>query len=405
MIYGLVPVGGKGTRLSLPYSKEMLPQKDYDYFNPVVNHTVEKMELAGAEVVVFVHGEEFKADVRAHFSGHRYMHIRQDVPGFAGVLKDFWTQVRPEPQDRVIFGLPDTVYDGNPFVEMLHCPGICCGLFTTDDDTKVDRLRPDGSFDVKSPKCESNSREFWGVLKFDAENLARMVERGDFEADSEIGNILNRYEKGFVSASGYLDLGTWVNYNRYLQESVGMSNKEIERKYDASLVSFSDFDEFMSNIMPQCRRQEIVSNDYYFTNDNPNIEFVRFREAPEKGMASDITVKNFRKSQLNRFELVLKLDPEVTSEKALQFIGLSGAKFAFRVRKRCVIFYGESHTVVMYSFEVNQKEFRIIEIEIDKSNINLLGEMEAALAGLPGFDRQKTIGISKFQMIRREMGL
>ena len=62
--YGLVPVGGKGLRLSLPFSKEMLPQKNYDYYNPLINHVVEKMLLAGVEIVYFIHGEEFKKDLK-----------------------------------------------------------------------------------------------------------------------------------------------------------------------------------------------------------------------------------------------------------------------------------------------------------------------------------------------------
>ena len=60
MIYGLVPIGGRGTRLGLTFSKEMLPQKGFKYFNPVSNHLVSTMQEAGADEIVFIHGFEFK---------------------------------------------------------------------------------------------------------------------------------------------------------------------------------------------------------------------------------------------------------------------------------------------------------------------------------------------------------
>jgi len=405
MIYGLIPVGGKGVRLSLPYSKEMLPQKNYDYFNPVINHTVEKMELAGADKVVFVHGFNFKDDIRQHFDGEHYIHIKQDRPGFASVLLDFWNFIGPAADDRVIFGLPDSVYDGNPFVEMLHCPGVACGLFTTDDLTKVDRLCSDGNFQVKSPRNEFNSEYFWGVLKFDGSDILKMIAEGEFEKTSEIGDILNRCDKNFVKASSYLDLGTWHNYNRYLHEPIGTTSTEIEKKYDAELVSMSEFDDFMSRNFKGAERRDITSFDYYFTNDNHKIEFIRFREAAEDGCSSDITIKNFRKSQFNRFELVLKLDPCVKIGEALQFIGLNNARFMFKVKKHCIIYSLDNFTVVMYYFFVNDKCFKIIEIEIHESDMCVLLEVEKKLEEIEGFERNNTIDISKFQIIKNELGL
>ena len=93
MIYGLIPVGGKGIRLGLPYSKEMLPQKNFDYFNPLVNHIVEKMKLAGAEKFYFVHGAEFKKDIIEYFNQEIFVHILQENLGFANVILDFYNNV------------------------------------------------------------------------------------------------------------------------------------------------------------------------------------------------------------------------------------------------------------------------------------------------------------------------
>ena len=55
MIVGLIPVGGKGTRLGLFFPKEMLPQIGFDYYNPLINLTVTNMLETGVEKIYFIH--------------------------------------------------------------------------------------------------------------------------------------------------------------------------------------------------------------------------------------------------------------------------------------------------------------------------------------------------------------
>jgi glucose-1-phosphate thymidylyltransferase len=225
MIYGLIPIGGKGTRLSLPYSKEMLPQKNFNYFNPVVNHVVDKMQSAGAEKIVFVHGLEFKQDVKQYFNKHNHTHILQHKLGVTTILLDFYKQLDPANHDTVLFGLPDTVFDGNPFVEMVTIPGIVCGLFTTNDQSQVDRLDIDGkTFQVKTKKTPTNQNLFWGVLKFNVTDICAMIDQSVFDHPTELGNVLNQHKKSLICGGAYLDLGTWENYNQYLVGTNNFSN-------------------------------------------------------------------------------------------------------------------------------------------------------------------------------------
>lgn len=227
MIYGLIPIGGKGTRLGLPYSKEMLPQKNFDYFNPLVNHIVEKMKLAGAEKIYFIHGTEFKKDVRQYFDEENFIHVLQDNLGFANVILDFYNKSNINDNDKVIFGLPDSVFEENPFIQLIDKKGIVTGLFVTDDITQVDRLdNEERNFQIKTPKSEKNLNVFWGILKFDGENIKRMIEDDVFKSYTEIGDILNLYEKTHVRCKSYLDLGTWKNYNRYISSTYNFSNIE-----------------------------------------------------------------------------------------------------------------------------------------------------------------------------------
>ena len=68
MITGIVPIGGFGTRLGMTFSKEMLPQRNYKYYNPGSNHLVSKMIDAGAKKIIFIHGDELKSDVTSFFT-------------------------------------------------------------------------------------------------------------------------------------------------------------------------------------------------------------------------------------------------------------------------------------------------------------------------------------------------
>ena len=120
--------------------------------------------------------------------------------------------------DKILFGMPDTIFRGNPFHEMLAHEGIACALFTTNDSSKVDRLYINQKkFAVKQPKNDDLQNRFWGLLKFDGINLRNMENTGQFSSHAEIGDILNYYDFSCILANDYLDLGTWDNYNDYLQ--------------------------------------------------------------------------------------------------------------------------------------------------------------------------------------------
>lgn len=406
MIYGLIPVGGKGTRLSLPFSKEMLPQKHYDYYNPVINHTVEKMILAGASIIYMVHGVEEKADIVNYYSNDtRIIHLTQTTPSFAGVLSDFIVNVGPLPEDKILFGLPDSVYDKNPFVEMLTLSGIVCGLFKSDDSIKADRptIGMENIFQVKTAKNDTNTEWFWGVLKFDGSDLLNM------QIDStEIGTIINKYDKSYVYGNDYIDLGTWIGYNKYTTSTNMFNNTEIEKKYDASTIDVDTFNTFVSKYLPEYTKYTFIPNtvDYYYTNGNPNIEFIRYRDGgTDKTVAfPNITVKNFSNSQFNRFELTLPISDKNTKEDILHFLTLMDCKLKYKVEVNCHIHYSDTAVLVYYWFFVGKRKISIIELELKTMDFSLITKFEnIANKCLPGFTSNSSISISKFQMIGAEL--
>ena len=404
MIIGLIPVGGKGVRLGLPYAKEMLPQKNYDFYNPVINHLVEKMQLAGAEQIVFVHGLEYKEDIVEYYDTNaetwidhpKYIHVLQGKLGFANVIAEFFDNVETHSGDKVIFGLPDSVFNVNPFVEMLNEKGIVAGLFTTEPYAKVDRLSK-GQFQVKTAKTEENEDWFWGVLKFDIDDIARMCDDNIFEQYTEIGDILNHYGFNVIRGDKYIDLGTWIGYNRYLTSDIISGNVEIEKKYDATHVRPSDF----KAAFPEMEPYLITSTDYYFNNGNDAVEFIRYREkSDDEGSVPDITIKNKSGSTFNRFELTVPLSPDATTHNVLHLMSILRANFEFKVTKRCIIYKFSDCTVVFYSFEANKKVYQVVEVELNKADFNVINYIEERLNKIAGFDSANVITKSKYQLVK-----
>ncbi len=408
MIYGLIPVGGKGTRLSIPFSKEMLPQKNYDYYNPIINHLVEKMQIAGADLIYFVHGKKLKSDIVSYFSDSRYVHITQKSLGFSRVLHAFYNSIKEDKSDyKIIFGLPDVYFDGNPFFPLLRESGITCGLFETNDATKVDRLvNGSETFDVKSIKKDDNSKYFWGVLKFDAKDFKKIIKSTNFRTSTEIGGILNNYKnKTFVQFQKYIDLGTWDNLNLYWSDSNDSKNREIERKYDALKIETKDFNSFFSKRKP-LKHSLVNSWDYYFhPPSHRNIEFIRYREKDKENKDSipDLTVKSFSgKSAINRYELTVRLSEGNESEDVLNFLQILGVKYAFKVKKECSIFEFEDYTVVIYEILFCGRKIKFIEIELHNSkNLNKLYEVENLLTQIKGFQKENLIKSSKFETLSK----
>ena len=195
-----------------------------------------------------------------------------------------------------------------------------------------------------------------------------------------------------------MDLGTWDNYNKYLQANE-KDNTEIEVKYNASEINEKEFIKILKKTNHE-RYFVTDSKDYYFEPNNPHIEFVRYREGDGADSRSDITIKNFNNSAFNRFELELIIDQSTPMEDALYFLSLLKCKFAFSVRKKCHIFKFKDYTIVFYTLFVDNGEYKIVEIELEGGNYNLISEARDLLKKLKNFKEAKVIKESKFQLIK-----
>lgn len=216
MIYGVIPVGGVGSRLGLSFPKELLPLKGYGKYYPVVRLTTDSMESAGCEKLVFVHGDNFKEGLRSYFNKPNHIHINNPSDMFSRSITCLQDHFNFENEDVILYGLPDSVYDINTFPAMVNVPGVVCGLYKTKDESKVDRLNiVTNLFDVKSPKTPENSEWFWGTIKMDGRDIRNYISYQDKHQEREVGNVINHIGFKVCYGGDYLDLGTWPCLDQY----------------------------------------------------------------------------------------------------------------------------------------------------------------------------------------------
>jgi len=215
MIYGLVPVGGIGSRLGLPFHKELLPLKGYKEYYPVCRYTVDNMLSAGAEKIVFIHGKNYKKEIIEIFSGKKYIHLNNISDRQSEVFSVFFDNIFLEEQDILFYGLPDTFYIKNLFLNMKEKKGLVCGMYKIDDNPKVGRLDIDTKKFIKSIKKHNNSDFCWGVLKLDYEVLKKFYNYLKLDSLAEAEELINLVDFSLEYGEEYFDLGTWDSLNKY----------------------------------------------------------------------------------------------------------------------------------------------------------------------------------------------
>ena len=213
MIYGIVPVGGAGTRLGLPFPKELLPLKNKNSYYPVSQHTVDNLLEAGCDIIFFVHGTTYKKELVQFYSKENYIHILNPGNRQSEIFLHFYNAITPQKNDVYLYGLPDSYYPGNLFCKMKDLPGVVCGMFEAEDHANVDRLNEKKKF-IKSIRDSNLSVECWGVLKFDYMSMqmfTTIIQNSNFEVADSINNL--NFELCY--GQKYFDLGTWDALNSY----------------------------------------------------------------------------------------------------------------------------------------------------------------------------------------------
>ena len=219
MIYGLIPVGGMSRRLGIPFPKELLPLTGYDSYYPVCRLTVDNMISAGCDKIYFVHGTEYKPQIQQYFSNSFFVHINNNKSRQADVFSAFLENVSFGDADILLYGLPDTHYNQNLFLEMKDASGLVCGMYEPPHDSVVGRLNNlTGKF-VKTEKTPAVSEHCWGVLKLDAMALNSFDVCLKSNLEYEVEELVNQIDFTLVYGESICDLGTWKSINKYWRKN------------------------------------------------------------------------------------------------------------------------------------------------------------------------------------------
>jgi len=172
---GLIPCAGKGSRLGMPFSKEMFPDVHNVNYRPIIMYTIDAMIRAGIKHIIITVNPR-KTDLLKYLGNGKQFGI------------DLTYCIHPEPKSlpeslneayhlikdkRVVFAMPDTVIQPQNFLTQAlqyHLGNtkseVTLGCFKAKNPTSVSVVDFDGekvTNVIEKPK-ETNLQWMWGMM-------------------------------------------------------------------------------------------------------------------------------------------------------------------------------------------------------------------------------------------------
>jgi dTDP-glucose pyrophosphorylase len=234
-VWGVVPAAGAGTRIQpLAFSKELLPlgvrQGDAEARPRAVGEfIVERFIAAGADRLCFVIAPG-KSDIVQYFGGAvdgaPICYVLQDRPsGLCDAV--FRASMLVHPDDRVLIGLPDTVWFPVGGLGALPEGEVALLLFPVSRPALFDAVvtRSDGSVvEIQVKVASPASSWVWGAIAMPGHAFLALRDlwaaRG--ASDEYLGQLLNAWITGGGRVIGvragdvYVDVGTVHGYREAL---------------------------------------------------------------------------------------------------------------------------------------------------------------------------------------------
>lgn len=235
-MWGIIPAAGAGSRIQpLAFSKELLPvgsRIDGGTERPraVSEYLVERMLLAGVDKLCFVISPG-KSDILEYYGtsvgGASVCYVVQPGPGG---LCDAVFRALPfvERYERVVVGLPDTVWFPQTALAALPSDVLAFLLFPVDRPEHFDAVVTDASgaverIDVK--QAGAPTRWVWGAFGMPGSVLHALhtlwLERD--RRDEYVGTLVNAWlarggaAQGVRAGEAYVDVGTLHGYREAIR--------------------------------------------------------------------------------------------------------------------------------------------------------------------------------------------
>ncbi|MRX72194.1 NTP transferase domain-containing protein [Bacillus lacus] len=236
---GLIPCAGKGTRLGLPFSKEMYPDVHGKEYRPIIMHTIDAFKLAGITEIIVTFNPD-KRDILKYLGNGKQFGINISYcmhPTPKSLPESLNEAFHITKNKRVVFAMPDTIITPNNFVlQALNFhekegATVTLGCFKTDNPTSVSvvEFKENDSTVVnviEKPK-ETNLKLMWGMMvwensfshtlnHFCNNETPRVGVKELYLSDALAPHIRNSEIKGIKLENGnYRDLGTFQEITRW----------------------------------------------------------------------------------------------------------------------------------------------------------------------------------------------
>ena len=237
-LIGLVPAAGRGTRLGLPYPKELYPIIVDNRYKPVAQHVLENLVAAGARHVVVVVNET-KHQLMAYFGdGRRFgcelsyvvqeSHSVGTTPS-GGLAEALDAGYHLTCGKTVVFGMADTIVQPSDAFRALVDESraeadLVLGLFQTDQPQKFGMVEVDDGGRVRriiDKPAESELTSMWGCILWRPRFTEFLHEQLAAGTGLDFAGILNaaiaggmRVDGAVIPSGSYLDVGTWEEIQR-----------------------------------------------------------------------------------------------------------------------------------------------------------------------------------------------
>lgn len=228
---GLIPCAGKGTRLGVPFSKEMFPDLKATSYRPILMYTIEALKLAGIEqIIITIHPD--KSDIMKYLGNGKElgvsisycMHpISRSLP--ESVHEAYFLMKGKQ----VLFSMPDTVITPNDSLLILKKEHenatdgrvITMGAFPTTQSYKYGMISLNGNqiTEIIDKPKSTTLTYMWGTMIWEpsfTEELHQFVgNHSSVQKELIFSDALkpflqqNKVYAAIMMEHQYKDLGVW----------------------------------------------------------------------------------------------------------------------------------------------------------------------------------------------------
>jgi glucose-1-phosphate thymidylyltransferase len=232
-IIGLIPAAGKGSRLKLPYPKELYPIIRQNRYKPVSQYVVESLTASGVSHIVFVINETKHQLIGYFGDGNRFgcnisyvvQEQREDEnqsasPGLAHALNSAYHIAKGK---TICFGMADTIMTPKDIFRQVlnssHPPDdVLLGLFIPENPQKFGmvRFKADGEvIEINDKPAKTDLVYCWGFIVW-RPKFTEYLNQSILNGQADFAKIMNQaildglhFRAVPVENGTYSDLGTY----------------------------------------------------------------------------------------------------------------------------------------------------------------------------------------------------